>query len=478
MAGDVLCAVDCARALPEYRHVFFINHDGGFSPELQKQLEKQGISIRRKAIVTEDDVSPQLRGVLYHCVGHDDRFRGEYVRFRKEPPGVVLCAWVHTPGLCGARIERYNHLRDRGISRLVFASSFSLHNTPGLDPQSFESCSIIHPRVDTDHYGSVRRADEGLFRIGRWSRGDDSKYSDDFLDLLESIDIPKAEFLCMGIPGKFRGVELPPRVRFLENGELPVEKLLARLDVLIFKTDETSWHEGWCRTVTEAMAAGVVPVVENRGGLVDQVIHGHNGFLCESNEEFKHYCELLYREPERRMRMSANARAFASRNLSLKQLRTDLLRLFEPQASRRLNFGYEPDIQPGYLNFSTQQLPGFDVAASVDPFNPRLPFDDDSFDEILAFHVIEHMAHKVQIIEELWRIARHNAVIRIRLPDRHHDDAYRNPTHLSYWDVDSIDFFVPGHQRSHAQARFGLLRKDTDGQEITWELLALRHRRT
>jgi hypothetical protein len=26
-AGDVLCAIDCVRALPEYNHAFFINHD-------------------------------------------------------------------------------------------------------------------------------------------------------------------------------------------------------------------------------------------------------------------------------------------------------------------------------------------------------------------------------------------------------------------------------------------------------------------
>ncbi|WP_224242759.1 glycosyltransferase [Hyalangium gracile] len=477
VAGDVLCAVDCARALPEYRHVFFINRDAWLSTELLAQVEGQGIEVRRNSLVTEDDVTPALRGVFYHCVGNDERLRGEYVRFREAPPGVMLCAWLHTPGLCGAWVERYHHLRGRAVSRLVFASSFSLHNTPGVELQDFESCSIIHPRVDTERYGAVRRAEDGTFRIGRWSRGDDSKYSDDFLELLSSIDIPDSEFVCMGIPGKFRGVSLPPRVRFLENGAVPVEQLLSRLDVLLFKTDEATWHEGWCRTVTEAMAAGVVPVVENRGGLVDQVIHGHNGFLCDSNEEFKRYCELLHREPERRLRMSANARTFASRNLGLKQLRGDLLRLLEPQAARRLNFGYEPDMRSGYLNFSPKPLPGFDVSAELNPFNPRLPFEDDAFDEIVAHHVLEHVAHKVQILEELWRIARHNAVIRIRLPDRHHDEAFRDPTHLSYWDVDSIDYFVPGNRRSHALARFGVLRKHTNGHEIDWELLALRHRR-
>ena len=54
-----------------------------------------------RAIVTEADVTDDLRAVFYHCVGHDDSRRGEYVRFREAPPGVRLCPWIHTPGLCG-----------------------------------------------------------------------------------------------------------------------------------------------------------------------------------------------------------------------------------------------------------------------------------------------------------------------------------------------------------------------------------------
>jgi glycosyltransferase involved in cell wall biosynthesis len=476
-AGDVLCAVDCVQALPDYHHVLFVNHDDGFDRRVLDILTGLGVTVRRNAIVTEADVTPDLRVVFYHCVGHDDQRRGEYVRFRQEPPGVKLCAWIHTPGLCGGWSERYNYLRDRGCSCLVFDSSFSLHNTPGLDLSSFATCAIVNPVIDIEHYATLSRASDRVFRMGRWSRGDDSKYSDDFLGLLASIDIPNAEFVCMGIPAKFRGVSLPPRVRLIENGALPVEALLAQLDVLIFKTHAPSWHEGWCRTVTEAMAAGVVPVVENRGGIPDQVIHGYNGFLCDTNAEFKHYCELLYRNPAERARQSANARAFAKSCFCLANLREDLLHLIEPRAPYRLNLGCGTNILPGYVNWDTCSLPGVDLTTPIDPFYPRLPFSDEEFDEILAFHVLEHVANKAAIIEELWRISRHNAVIKIKLPDRNHSDAFLDPTHLSYWEVDTIDFYLPGHLRSYySQAKFGLLRKHTTGREIYWELLAIRRR--
>ena len=196
-----------------------------------------------------------------------------------------------------------------------------------------------------------------------------------------------------------------------------------------------------------------------------------------NNTDFKKYCELLYHDPGLRARMSTNARTFASDNLSLANLRSDLLRLITPHEPRRLNLGCGYDIQPGYVNFDTYALPGVDVVASVDPFYPQLPFADAEFDEIIAYHVLEHVANKPKIIEEVWRIARNNAVIKIKLPDHNHGDAFVDPTHFSYWEVDTIDFYLPGHLRSYySPAKFGLLRKYTTSREIYWELLALRHR--
>jgi glycosyltransferase involved in cell wall biosynthesis len=474
-AGDVLCAVDCARALPDYQHVFFVNHSDGYDLNVAATLDRLGVPIRRDAIVTTDDVIPDLRAVLYHCVGHDDTRRGEYVAFRQEPPGVLLAAWIHTPGLCGGWSERYNYLRGLGCSALIFDSSFSLHNTPGLDLAAFATRAIINPVIDATHYGALRRADDGVFRVGRWSRGGDEKYADDFIELLGGIAIPGVEFLCMGIPNKLRGRPLPPNIRLIENGAMPVEALIEQLDLLIFTTHAPSWHEGWCRTVTEAMAAGVVPVVENRGGLADQVIHGLNGFLCDTNEELQRACELLSRDAELRGRMSATARAFATANFGLAGLRRDLLALLAPAPPRRLNLGCGPDIRQGYVNFDIHPLPGVDIAAPVDPFYPRLPFADGEFDEVIAFHVLEHVANKAAIIEELGRIARNNALVKIKLPDRHHSDAFVDPTHLSFWEVDTIDFFLPGHLRSYySPAKFGLLRKQTTKREIYWELLVIR----
>lgn len=476
VAGDVMTALDSARALPEYRHVLFVNHTDGYVQRLHDTAVEHGIEVRPDALVDPDDLTPDVRAVLYHCVGYDDRRRDGYVRFGEEPPGVLLGAWIHTPGLCGSWAERYNFLNGSGVSTLIFNSSFSLHATPGLDPAAFARRVVISPAVDADLFSGITRSEDRTFRLGRWSRGDDAKYPDDFLDLVAAIDVPDAEVVCMGVPGKLRGQPLPPHVRLYENGEIPLELLLARLDVLFFNTDARSWHEGWCRTVTEAMAAGVVPVVENRGGIPDQVLHGFNGFLCNDNADFVRYCRLLHDDPALRARMAANARAFVCQEAGLPSLRQRLLDLLEPRPPRRLNLGCGLDPWPGWVNADLLPLPGVDVVLESDPWRPRLPFDDAEFDEIVAYHVLEHVANKNAILQELWRIARHNAVLRVKLPDRQHSDAFLDPTHLSFWEADTIDFYLPGHERSYySAAKFGLLSKYTTGREIFWELLALHH---
>jgi hypothetical protein len=329
-AGDVLCAVDCVRALPDYRHRFFVKLGRGVDQRVAATLAALEVPVRHGAVVTGADLTADVASVLYHCIGYDEARPGDYVTFRQKPASVLCCAWIHTPGLCGRQGERYRYLNERGISRLAFSSSFTRANTPELDADRFAASVVIPPSVAADQFGHIVRTDR-TFRIGRWSRADNRKYADDFPDLVRSIDLPDVMFECMGIPPKFRGTALPANMRLLESHSVPLEQFIGRLDVLLWKTDAGAWHEGWCRTVTEAMAAGVVPVVERRGGVTDQVIDGYNGYLCTTNAEFKDACESLYHDTALRARLSRNAHHFVRRNFGIARLRERLLALLDLQ---------------------------------------------------------------------------------------------------------------------------------------------------
>lgn len=61
-------------------------------------------------------------------------------------------------------------------------------------------------------------------------------------------------------------------------------------------------------STVEAMAAGCVPVVINKGGQPEIVEHGVNGFLWNTLDELKHFTALLANDEPLRARMSEAAR--------------------------------------------------------------------------------------------------------------------------------------------------------------------------
>jgi hypothetical protein len=93
------------------------------------------------------------------------------------------------------------------------------------------------------------------------------------------------------------------RARFVEAG-WEARSRLRVWDVLLYHHPEIT--ETFGRVVAEAMRAGCVPVVDARGGFVEQVTP-ETGFLCGRPEEFSAALERL-RDPHVRWRMSAAGR--------------------------------------------------------------------------------------------------------------------------------------------------------------------------
>jgi glycosyltransferase involved in cell wall biosynthesis len=73
---------------------------------------------------------------------------------------------------------------------------------------------------------------------------------------------------------------------------------------------ETSEHFGM--VTVEAMANGCVPVVLRRGGQVEIVEHGRNGYLWDTLEELQEYTERLTLDPQMLRKLARAARAHAT----------------------------------------------------------------------------------------------------------------------------------------------------------------------
>ena len=83
------------------------------------------------------------------------------------------------------------------------------------------------------------------------------------------------------------------------------------------------------------------------------------------------------------------------------------------------------------------------------------PLPDAQFAEVLAHDVIEHLDDVVATMEEIHRVSRDGAVVRITLPHFSSANAFTDPTHRHYFGWFSFHYFTGEHQFSfYTDVRF------------------------
>jgi SAM-dependent methyltransferase len=120
---------------------------------------------------------------------------------------------------------------------------------------------------------------------------------------------------------------------------------------------------------------------------------------------------------------------------------------------RRLHLGCGTDIRSDWINLDARKLPGVDVVADLDDCRDTLlPFPNDSIDEFLGSHVLEHLRDPLALMQELHRIAKPGAVATFRVPYGSSDDADEDPTHVRRFFLRSFSFFS---QVTYTRADYG-----------------------
>jgi SAM-dependent methyltransferase len=131
--------------------------------------------------------------------------------------------------------------------------------------------------------------------------------------------------------------------------------------------------------------------------------------------------------------------------------------------SNKLNIGCGSDIRAGYVNLDAASLPGVDIVHDLNEF--PYPFEDNTFAEILAINVLEHLPDTVTVMEELYRIASNKCIIHIRVPYWNSYITYADPTHIKGFHPMQFEFFDPTkdackNRPYYSQARFRTIRLD------------------
>lgn len=97
----------------------------------------------------------------------------------------------------------------------------------------------------------------------------------------------------------------------------------------------------------------------------------------------------------------------------------------------KLNLGCGYNKLPGYINVDHDPRCEPDIVADLEQL---LPFEDNSVDEIVLHHVLEHLGQDTKTYLNIWkeyyRILKDQGVIKITVPHWQHENFHHDPTHV------------------------------------------------
>ena len=157
-----------------------------------------------------------------------------------------------------------------------------------------------------------------IFRFGRISRGDSDKYNIRQLWIYETMTAPVLkEGIILGWDDRARKKfdrEPPSYIKALPEAQISQQKFYDFCDVIIMTTDT---FENLPRVGFEAMAAGSVLVVDDRGGWQVEVEDGVTGWRCKDDREFVYKASRIAHEQQEKEDMRAAAKAKLEREWGL-----------------------------------------------------------------------------------------------------------------------------------------------------------------
>ena len=113
----------------------------------------------------------------------------------------------------------------------------------------------------------------------------------------------------------------------------------------------------------------------------------------------------------------------------------------------KLNLGCGENFIQGYLNVDKEGTP--DLKHDLEKF--PWPWETDSVKEILLIHVLEHLGRETdvyfKIIQEIYRVCKKNARLRIVVPHFRHLNFYTDPTHVRIITPEGMQMFSKRHNQ-------------------------------
>ena len=124
------------------------------------------------------------------------------------------------------------------------------------------------------------------------------------------------------------------------------------------------------------------------------------------------------------------------------KINPSLIRKQERNKMKKLNIGCGNDYQKDYINCDI--CPGVNPDVIMD-FTKAFPFEDNSIDEIIMNHVLEHSERPIDVLREIYRVCTNKALIRIKVPFFSSESAFSMLDHYSFFSWTTFDCLDENH---------------------------------
>lgn len=125
----------------------------------------------------------------------------------------------------------------------------------------------------------------------------------------------------------------------------------------------------------------------------------------------------------------------------------------------KLNLGCGKIIKEGYINCDIVKHKGVNKVFNL---NKKLPFKNNSVDEIIAHHIIEHLDRPDFFISECHRVMKKGGILSIKTPYFYHTASITCWQHRNYFNYEKlkglgIDIYIPHFSEVDVKLRWGTL---------------------
>jgi SAM-dependent methyltransferase len=131
--------------------------------------------------------------------------------------------------------------------------------------------------------------------------------------------------------------------------------------------------------------------------------------------------------------------------------RTAILAARRGHEAMKLNLGCGNLDKPGFVGVDRHPCAAARVLCNL---STRLPFREDSVEEVWIDNAIEHVPDTTLFMSEIARICRHGAKVTVRTPHFSSQASWRDPTHLHHFSYFTMDHFEKASARHYTGGGF------------------------